>query len=102
MKPSPANPRRGRKTYSRQERVTDHPQQISAESAAQLLVRHDECTLCGQGVSVMSSIAGYGLVLTSIIDDRGGVLAQISGATIFPVGPSGATPNGADGFARLF
>jgi hypothetical protein len=50
----------------------------------------------------MSSIAGCCLALTSIIYDRGGVLAQISGATILPVGPSGATPNGAGGFARLF
>ena len=29
--------------------MTDHTQQNSAKSAAPLLVRHDECTLCGQG-----------------------------------------------------
>jgi len=50
----------------------------------------------------MNSIAGYGLALTSMIYDRGGVWAQISGATISPVGPSDVTPNGAGGLARLF
>jgi hypothetical protein len=50
----------------------------------------------------MNSIVGCCLALTSIIYAGGGVLAQISGATIFPSGPSGATQNGAGGFARLF